>query len=85
MTANRPLSNLFGDKAPRGRGQIKISTLSTINHRDLSLRPIIPGVLLGLFSSGFSAIGSWFIPHCFNIASIILCTMKSLLFLCTSG
>lgn len=53
MTANRPLSNLFGDKAPCGRGQIKISTLSTINHRDLSLRPIIPGALLGCFPLGF--------------------------------
>lgn len=53
MTANRPLSNLFGDKAPCGRGQIKISTLSTINHRDLSLRPIIPGALPGCFPLGF--------------------------------
>lgn len=44
-----------------------------------------PWGITGLFSSGLSAIGFWFISHCFNTASITLHTMKSLLFLCTSG
>lgn len=49
------------------------------------MRPITPGGLRDCFPSCLSAIGSWFFYHCFNIAAITLCAMKSLLFLCSSG
>lgn len=56
-----------------------------MNHRDLSLRTIIPGGLRDCFPPSLSALGSWFPHHCFNIAAITLHATKSLLFLCSSG
>lgn len=67
------------------KGTNKNKYISTINHTDLSLRPIIPGGLRDCFLPCLSALGSWFSHHCFNTAAIILCGTKSLPFLCSSG